>query len=124
MQKRAGHTLTVRFVLRDASIITNMALSVELFNAREWSDEQLEPLFTNAFPAFITADHDVKKYIGRIREWFTDFDIMLVNEQGEPRATGWGVPLRWHGQVDDLPSGYTDSLRRVGQRDCASAADA
>jgi GNAT superfamily N-acetyltransferase len=89
-----------------------MPLTVELSDAREWSDEQLAPLYADAFPAFISADHDVKKYIGRVREWFANLDIILVDERGEPRATGWGVPLRWSGHVDDLPSGFTDSLRR------------
>ncbi|MEO3925260.1 hypothetical protein ABGB07_15525 [Micromonosporaceae bacterium B7E4] len=28
-------------------------------------------------------------------------------------AAGWAVPLRWTGAVDDLPSGYTDSLARA-----------
>ncbi|MFC7547294.1 hypothetical protein [Plantactinospora sp. GCM10030261] len=28
-------------------------------------------------------------------------------------AAGWGVPLRWHGTVEDLPAGYTDSLARA-----------
>jgi hypothetical protein len=30
-----------------------------------------------------------------------------------PVAAGWGVPICWDGDVTDLPSGYTDSLRRA-----------
>jgi hypothetical protein len=89
------------------------ALFVELSNAREWADETLAPLFAEGFPAFITADHEAKKYIGRVREWFTDFDIMLVDEHDRPRAAGWGVPLEWNGAVSSLPAGYTDAIGRA-----------
>jgi hypothetical protein len=90
-----------------------MALFVELSNAREWADETLAPLFAEGFPAFITADHEAKKYIGRVREWFTDFDIILVDDHDQPRAAGWGVPLEWNGLVGGLPAGYTDAIGRA-----------
>jgi hypothetical protein len=35
-----------------------MTLAVERFDARSWRDDQLDPLFAGAFPAFITADQD------------------------------------------------------------------
>lgn len=90
-----------------------MKLTAERSDARSWPDDQLNPLFDGAFPAFITADQEAKKYIGRVREWFTDLDIMLVDEDGGPAATGWGVPVRWNGTIDDLPAGYTDTTRRA-----------
>jgi hypothetical protein len=89
-----------------------MTFSIERFDARAWPDDQLEALFADAFPDFITADAVAKVYIGRVREWFADFNIMLVDDD-EPVATGWGVPIRWNGQVGDLPSGYTDATRRA-----------
>jgi hypothetical protein len=88
-------------------------LTAERSDARSWPDDQLNPLFDGAFPAFITADQEAKKYIGRVRGWFTDLDIMLVDEDGVPAATGWGVPVRWDGTVGDLPAGYTDTTRRA-----------
>ncbi|GAA3373636.1 hypothetical protein GCM10020367_34360 [Streptomyces sannanensis] len=90
-----------------------MNLTVERTGAREWSDEQLEMLFAGGFPQFITADQTVKQYIGRVREWFGDLDLMLIDEHGVPVATGWGVPLRWDERVESLPTGYTDSLVRA-----------
>ena len=90
-----------------------MTLAVERLDARPWSDEQLEPLFGGSFPAFITADQVVKEYIGRVREWFADLSIILIDSGDVPVAAGWGVPIRWSGNVGDLPAGYTDTLRRA-----------
>jgi hypothetical protein len=90
-----------------------VTLTVERLDARPWSDEQLEPLFGGTFPEFITADQGVKKYIGRVREWFADLHIILLDAGDVPVAAGWGVPIRWSGDVGDLPAGYTDTLRRA-----------
>jgi GNAT superfamily N-acetyltransferase len=88
-------------------------VTVERFDAREWSDEKLEALFAEGFPAFITADQDAKALIGPVRDSFADLDIALVVDGDTPVAAGWGVPIRWTGSVGDLPSGYTDALRRA-----------
>jgi Acetyltransferase (GNAT) family len=90
-----------------------MTLAVERSDARSWRDDQLEPLFGGAFPAFITADQVAKKYIGRVREWFPDLNIILIDEDDVPVATGWGVPIQWNGDISDLPAGYTDTTRRA-----------
>ncbi|MFJ9739827.1 GNAT family N-acetyltransferase [Streptomyces sp. NPDC101166] len=90
-----------------------MILTTERADAREWPREPLAELFSEGFPPFITADRLVKEYIGRVREWFADLDLMLVDEDGAPVAAGWGVPVRWDGQVDALPTGYTDALARA-----------
>lgn len=82
-------------------------------DARKWPDEQLAELFGEGFPPFITGDRLVKEYIGRVREFFTGLDLMLVDADGVPVAAGWGVPLRWDGRADALPSGYTDALVRA-----------
>jgi hypothetical protein len=89
-----------------------MPLLVERFDARSWPDDQLDEVFKDAFPPFITADQVAKRYIGRVREWFPEFNIMLI-DGAAPVATGWGVPIRWDGTVTDLPSGYTDTTRRA-----------
>ena len=52
-----------------------------------------------------------KQYIGRVREWFPELNIILVDDDQVPVATGWGVPIRWNGHVPDLPSGYTDTTK-------------
>jgi hypothetical protein len=50
--------------------MTQTAVTVVRTDARAWSDEQLADLYSDGFPAFITADKLVKQYIGRLREWF------------------------------------------------------
>jgi len=87
--------------------------AVEPTKTRAWSDDQLEALFADGFPAFITADHEVKKYIARVREYFPHLDVMLVDEAEEPAATGWGVPISWSDTVQDLPTSFADVLRRA-----------
>ncbi|MFC9289735.1 GNAT family N-acetyltransferase [Streptomyces sp. NPDC057052] len=90
-----------------------MILRTERSDARAWSPEQLAELFSEGFPAFITADPVSREYIGRVREWFADLDLLLVDEDGVPVAGGWGVPIRWDGRVDGLPAGYSRSLARA-----------
>lgn len=90
-----------------------MTLTVERFDARDWPADVLEALFAGAFPEFITADVVAAAYIERVRDWFGEFNIVLVDEHDRPAATGWGVPLRWSGECADLPSGYTDATRRA-----------
>lgn len=90
-----------------------LSLAVERFDARTWPDEQLEPLFGRAFPAFIAADPVATAYIARVRKWFAEFNITLLDEDERPAATGWGVPIRWSGELHDLPTGYTDTTRRA-----------
>ncbi len=89
-----------------------MTFSVELTSARAWTDEQMAVLFAEGFPPFITADQEVKRWIRRVREYFTRLDVVLVDADGEPAATGWGVPLAWSGRAEDLPSSFADVLRR------------
>jgi Acetyltransferase (GNAT) family len=90
-----------------------VSLAVERFDARSWADADLDPLFEGAFPAFIVADQVAKQYIGRVREWFADLNIILVEDDRDPVATGWAVPIRWTGDLADLPAGYTDTTRRA-----------
>lgn len=95
-------------------IIEGMALlkyTVEPTSQRDWTDQQMDSLFAEGFPAFITADPEVKKYIGRVRECFPQLDVMLVCGDGQPMATGWGVPIPWTDQVADLPPSFADILR-------------
>ncbi|MFD0009023.1 hypothetical protein ACFVJ4_42655, partial [Streptomyces sp. NPDC127178] len=69
----------------------------------------MQELFSEGFPEFITADRLAKQYIGRIREWFADLNLTLVDDHGMPVATGWGIPIRWDGRTETLPTGYTQA---------------
>jgi hypothetical protein len=85
--------------------------TVEPTSQRHWTDEQMDRLFAEGFPAFITADPEVKKYIARVREYFPHLDVILVSDDGQPAATGWGVPIPWTDDVKDLPPSFADILR-------------
>jgi hypothetical protein len=76
-----------------------VGFTVERTGERRRPDDQMERLFADGFPEFITADRLVKQYIGRVREWFTDEDLILLDGDDVPVATGWGSrcdgPARW-----------------------------
>jgi GNAT superfamily N-acetyltransferase len=79
-------------------------------------------VFRERWPEFIFHDDVPKKYIGRVEEYFSRYDIMVLDE-GAVVAGGWGVPLSWDGTVGDLPSGYDDAMvRAVEGREAGAAA--
>jgi hypothetical protein len=101
-----------------------MVVTAERTDAREWSDEQMADLFSDGFPAFISADKLAGQYFGRVREWFPEWNLTLVDTEQNPVAAGWGIPVRWDGTIADLPSGYTDAtIRAVEGREQGIAAD-
>ncbi len=67
-------------------------------------------LFADGWPAFITADQEVKRHIGFIRETFADLELVLLDDDDVIVAAGWAVPIHWTGDPAGLPAGYTDSL--------------
>ncbi len=67
-------------------------------------------LFADGWPAFITADQVVKQYIGQVRTLFADLELVLLDPDDTLVAAGWAVPIRWNGDPERLPQGYTDSL--------------
>src|ERR1022692_93663 len=79
---------------------------VELTSARSWTEVQMEALFAEGFPEFISGDKEVDKYIARVRESFREYDIILTDEDDQLAATGWGVPILWSGVVSELPSSF------------------
>lgn len=82
-------------------------------DARAWTDEQTADLYSDGFPAFIVADRLAKQYIDRVRAWFPEWNLTLVDAHQDPVATGWGIPVRWDGTVADLPGGYTEATIRA-----------
>jgi GNAT superfamily N-acetyltransferase len=90
-----------------------VALRVEAMGDRVRHEDQVERLFGDGWPAFITADQEVKRHIGAVREWFADLELVLVDAHNTLVAAGWSVPLCWNRRPDHLPGGYTDSLARA-----------
>lgn len=89
-----------------------MEYTVERFDARQWTEEQMDELFSEGFPQFIASDPIAKSYIKQVKRYFGEYHIILVNSEGQPVGSGWGVPIQWDGKITDLPSGYTDSIIR------------
>lgn len=87
--------------------------TVEPMNARVWSSDDMARLFADGWPRFIGADREVKRYLPRVREFFSDLELGLIDSDGVLVASGWAVPIAWSGAVEDLPAGYTDSMARA-----------
>jgi hypothetical protein len=85
---------------------------VELTSARSWTEVQMEALYAEGFPEFISGDKEVDKYIARVRESFREYDLILTDEDDQLVATGWGVPIMWSDEVSELPSSFADVLRQ------------
>ncbi len=90
-----------------------MTWTVETMGARDRSDDQMEQIFGDGWPAFIAADRLVKEHIGVVRQLFADLELVLLDADVIPVAAGWAVPLRWDGDPANLPGGYSDSLVRA-----------
>lgn len=79
-----------------------------------------QPLLADVFriqkeriwPEFMFHDPYSAKYWRYTYEVFDDFQLYLVNEQGEPVAVAQTMPLVWDGSMADLPIGWADSLMR------------
>jgi GNAT superfamily N-acetyltransferase len=58
--------------------------------------------------------HDVyaAKYWSYTYEVFDDFQLYLINEQGQPVAVGQTMPIVWDGTMSGLPVGWADCLVR------------
>lgn len=61
------------------------------------------------WPEFIFHDPVTSAHIGRVEEYFPRYDVLLLDD-GEVVAGGWGVPLAWDGSTESLPEGYDGAL--------------
>jgi GNAT superfamily N-acetyltransferase len=64
------------------------------------------------WPEFIFHDEGVAPYRERRIAYFPDWEFYLVDAERRLIGGCWGVPIAWDGSVEDLPGGFTDSLRR------------
>ena len=72
-------------------------------------DEQAEAAFRPGWPEFIFHDPISSEYIGRVETYFPQYDVLLLDD-GQVVAGGWGVPIQWNGRVSTLPGGYDGAL--------------
>jgi GNAT superfamily N-acetyltransferase len=72
-------------------------------------DEQAKDAFREIWPEFIFHDPVVPQYIDRVETYFPDYDVLLLDD-GQVVAGGWGVAIGWDGAVATLPDGYDGAL--------------
>ncbi|GAA4426109.1 hypothetical protein GCM10023169_24560 [Georgenia halophila] len=96
----------------DAHEQTEPMLTTEPLGPRARDAGQMEALFGSGWPAFISADRLAEEYLPQVRERFTGFELVVLDDES-PVAAGWAVPIAWDGTRDGLPAGYGDSLRRA-----------
>jgi hypothetical protein len=72
-------------------------------------DEQARDAFRAVWPEFMFHDPISSEYIGRVETYFPQYDVLLLDD-GQVVAGGWGVPIRWDGTISTLPDGYDGAL--------------
>ncbi|MYS20215.1 MULTISPECIES: hypothetical protein [unclassified Streptomyces] len=101
-----------------------MDLRTFAFDDRPDLHGQAEEIFSAGWPEFIFHDPVADQQMDRVRQWFGELNLLLVDGEDQIVAGGWGVPVRWDGSLDDLPGGYDESLvRAVALREAGGQAD-
>jgi hypothetical protein len=72
-------------------------------------DEQARDALRTVWPEFIFHDPVAAGHIGRVETYFPQCDVLLLDD-GQVVAGGWGVPIRWDGTARTLPDGYDGAL--------------
>ena len=72
-------------------------------------DEQSQAALLPVWPEFIFHDQISSDLMGPVAQCFPQYDIRIL-EDGEVIAGSWGVPLRWDGSPEALPTGYDEAL--------------
>jgi hypothetical protein len=72
-------------------------------------DEQARDALRTVWPEFIFHDPVADECIGRVETYFPHYDVLLLDD-GQVVAGGWGAPIRWEGTIGTLPDGYDGAL--------------
>ena len=72
-------------------------------------EEEARVAFHPVWPEFIFHDPVSRDYIDRVGDYFKEYDLLLL-DQAEVVAGGWGVALSWDGTIAGLPAGYDGAL--------------
>ncbi len=84
-------------------------LEIVTTSERHDLDEQARDALRTVWPEFIFHDPVASEHISRVETYFPQFDVLLL-DNGQVVAGGWGVPLRWDGTTGTLPDGYDGAL--------------
>ncbi|WP_206642020.1 hypothetical protein [Nonomuraea polychroma] len=90
-----------------------MDIRAVVFAERPDLHQQADHIFGADWPEFIFHHPVADQYLERVREFFKDLSLLLVDGDDRIVAGGWGVPVRWDGTIENLPGGYDDALRQV-----------
>ncbi|MGH3158320.1 MAG: hypothetical protein ACRDNF_17345 [Streptosporangiaceae bacterium] len=74
-------------------------------------EDQVRAALRAEWPEFIFHDPVSNAHIARVEEYFPRYDVLLLDD-GEVVAGGWGVPIAWDGAVATLPDGYDGAMVR------------
>lgn len=69
--------------------------------------------FGAGWPKFIFHDAVAQRLMPIVEQAFAEFSLAIVEDDDCIVAGGWGVPLAWTGEVDDLPNGWDGALERA-----------
>lgn len=67
--------------------------------------------FGAGWPKFIFRDAVALRLMPTVEQAFAEFSLAIVEDDWRIVAGGWGVPLAWTGEVDDLPAGWDGALK-------------
>jgi GNAT superfamily N-acetyltransferase len=84
-------------------------LEVVTTSERQDLDEQASAAFRPGWPEFIFHDPISSEYIERVEAYFPQYRVLLLDDD-QVVAGGWGVPIQWNGTVGTLPGGYDGAL--------------
>ncbi|MFI7706858.1 GNAT family N-acetyltransferase [Nonomuraea sp. NPDC049480] len=90
-----------------------MDIRTFVFAGRPDLHRQADTIFSADWPEFIFHDPVADRHMARVREFFQNLSLLLVDGDDQIVAGGWGVPVRWDGAIGTLPGGYDDALRQA-----------
>lgn len=89
-----------------------MALECVTASTRPDLDEQASAAFKERWPEFIFHDPISRAYVDRAEQYFPEYQVILLDD-GQVAAGGWGVPFAYDGRPAELPDGYDGALVRA-----------
>ena len=91
-------------------MVRHMELSVASLSERP---DLLDSLpFGPGWPKFIFHDPVASRLIPTVERLFSDFNLIVLDQNDVVIAGGWGVPLTWDGTIEGLPAGWDGALER------------
>ena len=72
----------------------------------------LDALHASAWPAYFSGAEVLRSHWSQLASVFPAFQYGIVDEADRVVAAGNALPLRWNGELSDLPRGWDDALVR------------